>query len=675
MSSANITSKCRFLALFILLSQPCSEAFTSLSVSAVGRLFHPPINQESDIFQQSKRPSLPLYYTNGRVELPLTPNLPDTSNPYVILKIHSEASEQQIKRSYRVAALKYHPDMRLNSSSTLEERAKANEDFARINAAYALLSGKDQPTSVRRRTPPRPPPQNRVKNNAHYDGDTSGQDQEIKNTKHEFARRQTKPNTNKYTQNACGGTTHGSNMEDLDQDVSRFSGPDFSAANRRPRVNYKSPTGTRKAYVQNPQTTARGRKTYTRQSYGGTSFDAQTARKVDHTSNRYVGTYNPYATRKPRQGYGGTSTDAQAAYDAEKKFGYDNKPDNFFARRSYARPAEERTKYTREGYGGTSTDAKSAHNTEGKFGRYKGSAQVQTSQPTNSNSETATIKPSVKTENASVNPFFFMKSLAASTHTKKIQSDNKKSQVNSKYTQQQLNNEAKNTYMKSQGEKVSGIDSQMIDAKKKNQQRTQGWPYIPRGKYGGTSSDAGFFSTLHKKTTTTETTKKENRKYGDFFDANSFHARWNSSNSSKSQDVAQNIESQIIEDVVETGQGLADQLTEKLKTEAEEMMGSLVDGLSTAVESMVSNLFTNLAAVVAPKTTSIPSPAEGQQFSPLEACAIIYEHEVNPSMDKQEAITIMLNKHYVPVKEIQLYSVYTKFKEGKISSQYRWGDL
>ena len=681
MSWTKITLRYKVLALLVLLSKPCSEAFTSPSTSTIGigggLLQHPPISR--DIIQQSKRPSLPLYYTNGGVEYPSTPNLPATSNPYVILKIHSQASEQQIKRAYRVAALKYHPDVRLNPSSTVEERARANEDFARINAAYAVLIGKSEPPRPKRRTPSRPPPQNRAKQNRRYYGGTSGHDEESKYTNYHFARRRSQPRTNKYTRSAYGGTTHGSNMEDLDQDVSRYSGPDYSATKRRPRVNYNGPIGTRKSQVQNPKTGARGRKVYSRQGYGGTTFDAQTAQKVDHTSNRYAGTRDTYVTRQARQGYGGTSTDAQALYNENKSFSRYKKTDNFFAARTpYVGTGEvprERTKYTREGYGGTSTSAQSAHNVEQSFSRYTEPAQVQSRQSVSGNSKSETSKPRVKTENASVNPFFFMKAPFTSTPKEKVAPNTKNSHESSRHDEKQVNNGARNTDVKSQAHEVSGINSQVADAKKKARQKTQGWPFIPRGKYGGTSSDAGFFTTLQKKTTPTGTPKKETRKYGDFFDANSFHARWNSSNSAESKDTAQKIVTRQIEETFETTQEKGDQFTEKIKTDAEEMFESLADGLSTAVESMVSNLFANLAAAAAaPKTTSIPSPAEGQQFSPLEACAIIHEHEVNPKMDKQEAITIMLNKHYIPVKRIQLYSVYRKFKEGKISRQYRWGD-
>jgi len=51
-------------------------------------------------------------------------------------------------------ALKYHPDVRTNPSSTAEERKAANDDFSRINSAYAFLSGKseDRPTDANGKT-------------------------------------------------------------------------------------------------------------------------------------------------------------------------------------------------------------------------------------------------------------------------------------------------------------------------------------------------------------------------------------------------------------------------------------------------------------------------------------------------------------------------------------------
>jgi ribosomal protein L24 len=67
--------------------------------------------------------------------------LPDTSDPYLILNLNPETADiSQIKKAYRQMALIYHPDTRAYSSE--EERRMINSDFARINAAYAYLTGK-----------------------------------------------------------------------------------------------------------------------------------------------------------------------------------------------------------------------------------------------------------------------------------------------------------------------------------------------------------------------------------------------------------------------------------------------------------------------------------------------------------------------------------------------------
>ena len=88
-----------------------------------------------------------LYATNTNTP---TPPLPDTSDPYLILNLSPTSNKQDIKKAYKRMALKYHPDVRTNSKSSEEERKKSNDDFARINAAYAFLSGKsaDRPSST-----------------------------------------------------------------------------------------------------------------------------------------------------------------------------------------------------------------------------------------------------------------------------------------------------------------------------------------------------------------------------------------------------------------------------------------------------------------------------------------------------------------------------------------------
>jgi len=65
--------------------------------------------------------------------------LPDTNDPYKLFNLALSANKKDIKITYRRMALKYHPDVLINSTSSKEERNNANDDFARINAAYAQL--------------------------------------------------------------------------------------------------------------------------------------------------------------------------------------------------------------------------------------------------------------------------------------------------------------------------------------------------------------------------------------------------------------------------------------------------------------------------------------------------------------------------------------------------------
>jgi hypothetical protein len=68
--------------------------------------------------------------------------LPTTDDPFLLLGLdNATADKQEIKRAYRKRAMQYHPDVLLDPDSTEAEREQASKNFARINAAYEMLTG------------------------------------------------------------------------------------------------------------------------------------------------------------------------------------------------------------------------------------------------------------------------------------------------------------------------------------------------------------------------------------------------------------------------------------------------------------------------------------------------------------------------------------------------------
>ena len=68
----------------------------------------------------------------------------DASDPYVILNLEPGVDIKEIKKAYRKMALKYHPDANSGTERSEEEKQKANDTFAKVNAAYAFLTGKSK---------------------------------------------------------------------------------------------------------------------------------------------------------------------------------------------------------------------------------------------------------------------------------------------------------------------------------------------------------------------------------------------------------------------------------------------------------------------------------------------------------------------------------------------------
>lgn len=115
------------ILLFCLAISTCSQQVTSFATA------------RSQLF---RRESFGAFLPRSATTLWVNVNSDD---PFEILDLKPTADldKKQIKRAYKRLALKYHPDVVVNPSSTPEEKAKAGEVFAKINWAYATLSGKN----------------------------------------------------------------------------------------------------------------------------------------------------------------------------------------------------------------------------------------------------------------------------------------------------------------------------------------------------------------------------------------------------------------------------------------------------------------------------------------------------------------------------------------------------
>lgn len=62
-----------------------------------------------------------------------------TSNPYKVLDVSTEATKEQIKRSFRRLALQFHPDKNRGDERMSEER------FVQLRSAYEILIAASEP--------------------------------------------------------------------------------------------------------------------------------------------------------------------------------------------------------------------------------------------------------------------------------------------------------------------------------------------------------------------------------------------------------------------------------------------------------------------------------------------------------------------------------------------------
>ena len=73
-----------------------------------------------------------------------------SDDPFVILGLEEPTADKKVlKRAYKRRAMKFHPDVITDIHSPPEDKKKASDRFAKINWAYATLTGKnkDSPSS------------------------------------------------------------------------------------------------------------------------------------------------------------------------------------------------------------------------------------------------------------------------------------------------------------------------------------------------------------------------------------------------------------------------------------------------------------------------------------------------------------------------------------------------
>ncbi len=423
--------------------------------------------------------------------------------------------------------------------------------------------------------------------------------------------------------------------------------------------------------------------------------------------------YQTSAQGYKREVYGGTSSDAQR----KKKEGSDTFSrysgtdlDNDVARRvrSTAHQAPQ-SKYTGQGYGGTSTDAFPTRTAAGRgvnggapqHGKYSPQSRMMQKQGTTATAQTT----SATAQHASVarsptnvqrpNP-----STYGGTSTDAMKRNTQASATASTIKNSRAN---ANNAVTNHNNPVMQFDDSATSKKGTVVQP----PFTQKG-YGGTSSPYMKSSVGKRYESNTKAsaspakastagyrqspkTEVEDRRYGDFFDADSFHDKWNSSNPdpkdrlNKATAAAKNgfnyaerisaeeEQRKYNEAVLEEAKRRAEALTAKLRAEeakksARSDNAVIESGLLGLAMNAVTSLFKSPEQSSASKNTS----AKNIQFSPYEACTMIEMHQRDPSKDKEKALDIMLRNKNVPVTRTELLELYNKYRDGKIATNHTW---
>lgn len=215
-------------------------------------------------------------------------------DPYEILNIPSKekATMDEIKKAYRLLALQYHPDKRIKDDSTEEEREKAHNDFAKINAAYATLSGKEEAGGVKQQLQRRREQQRRRQQQPQQRHQTRQRNVNINRNANSQCRtnlrtatgRTTQTQTqNSYTGQYGGTSSRNNSQEEESQSFGRYNTQPVAPASVNRNTKYKRGTyaSTRATNNTTPPTRKRRTKYTKNHVYGGTSTDARKEKKQE----------------------------------------------------------------------------------------------------------------------------------------------------------------------------------------------------------------------------------------------------------------------------------------------------------------------------------------------------------------------------------------------------------